>query len=183
MVLQQVRDDASAAEEAFVALDDPYATNWLFWGFVVDGGWRYGRGAYAKAPESDPWLDRQHGVAFANAYNGDADARFRANSPLQTQNPRGRFGELTIANFGGDGLRVEGAGDDMVSVVSVDNVGGRGVAWRAYDNTIGLLDVGATGREGVYCGPNCASNRFGQLKIWYSGLRRLPGRVHRLRGD
>jgi len=175
VILQQVRPDASAVEEAFVALDDPYATNWLFWGFVLDGGWRYGRGAYGKAPETDPWLDRQHGVEFANAPSGLDDNHYRSNSPLGTQNPRGRYGELTIANFGGDGLRVKGGGDDMVSVVSVNNVGGRGVQWRSYDNDIGLIDIGATGREGFYCGPNCASNRFGQVKIWYSGLRRLAG--------
>jgi hypothetical protein len=175
VILQQVRDDASAADEAFVALDDPYATNWLFWGLILDGGWRYGRGAYAKAPETDPWLDHQHGVEFVNAPNGVDDNHYRANSPLGAQNPRGRYGELTIGNFGGDGLRTKGGGDDMVSVVSVNNVGGRGVQWRAYDNEIGLMDVGATGREGFYCGPNCSSNRFGQLKIWYTGLRRLPG--------
>jgi len=156
-------------------LSDPNATDWLFWGLTLDGGWRYGQGEFARAPESDPWLDKQHGVAFLNAQAGPGDARFRANSPIGAQHPRGRFGELTIANFAGDGLRIAGAGGSMASAVSVFNVGGDGVRWQAYDDGGVMFDIGQTGRRGFYCGPNCANNRFDVVKIWYAGVRLLPG--------
>jgi hypothetical protein len=175
VVLQQLRDERSAAEEAFVALEDPFATNWLFWGFTLDGGWNYGRGAYAKAPETDPWLDHQHAIEFLNAPNGAEDDKYRAKSPIGAQNPRARYGELTIANFGGDGLRVMGGGGDTISNINIFNVGGRGVQWRTYDNNAAMIDVGGAGREGFYCGPNCGSNRFSDIKIWYSGQRHIPG--------
>ncbi len=175
VILTEVRDPTSKAEEAFVALDDPHATHWLFWGFILDGGWRYGRAPYQKAPEADPWLDHQHAVVLDNAYNGETDDDYRRRSPIGSQNPRGRLGEITIANFGGDGLRVSGGGGGMFSVLSVFNVGGRGVAFTAYDDGLSLIDIGGTGREGFYCGPACGNNRIEAMKIWFSGIRRLPG--------
>ncbi|CAN5366192.1 hypothetical protein BH10PSE5_BH10PSE5_03220 [soil metagenome] len=175
VILQQVRGPADAREEAFVALDDPYATNWLFWGLTLDGGWRYGRSPYEADPEKDPWLDRQHAISFANAVSGRGDECFRANSPIGAQTPRGRYGELLIANFGGDGLRASGAGSQTASAIQIFRVGGRGMAWTTYDNNAVMIDIGETGREGFYCGPNCSSNRFEAMKIWYSGTRRRKG--------
>jgi hypothetical protein len=175
VILRQVRDPGSKTDDAFVALDDPHATHWLFWGFILDGGWRYGRAPYDKAPETDPWLDRQHAVVLDNAYNGETDDDYRRRSPIGAQNPRGRLGEITIANFGGDGLRVSGGGSSLFSALSVFNVGGRGVAFTSYDDGLNLIDIGGTGREGFYCGPACGSNRIEGMKIWFSGVRRLPG--------
>nr|QQZ51540.1 hypothetical protein JKL49_11445 [Phenylobacterium glaciei] len=49
------------------------------------------------------------------------------------------------------------------------------MAWTTYDNNAVMIDIGETGREGFYCGPNCSSNRFEAMKIWYSGTRRRKG--------
>jgi len=175
VVLEQMRSSTSSEDTVFVALNDPYATNWLFWGFTLDGGWQYGRRPYADHPEQDPWLDHQHALSLTNTLSGVNDRKYRENSPIGAQNPRGRYGELLIANFGGDGLRAAGAGAQTVSAIQIFNVGGRGVAWTTYDNNASLIDIGGTGREGFYCGPNCGNNRLDTVKIWYSGIRRIAG--------
>lgn len=172
--ITQTRDSSSGAETYFVALSDQFATDWIFFGFRLYGGWSYGRNPYNSAPETDPWLDKQHCCAFIQANSGVSDATYIARSFTKSQIPRGRFGGLTIGKFGGDGLRLDGAGSQVAGALEIQDVGGCGIYWNGYDSDADIVNVGATGRAGVHFGATGANTRFGTLKTWYTGQRLKP---------
>ncbi len=200
VVLEQMAPLDPAKPEVFVSLSSPFDTFWLFYGFTLKGGWTYGRAGYSgDAGESDPWLYRpptedgddpedgavigQTALRLHGAFSGKDDPKFRANSPVGAQNPRGRVGELEIEGFGGDGVSLKGAGAQIYGTIQVYRVGGRGLYINGYDCKLGFIDVGETGMEGVVLGPNGSANTMVPFKAWYSGGRRLPGHTAGLRMD
>lgn len=206
VILEQLPPADHNRPEVFVALSDPLATAWLFYGFALRGGWTHGRPGYSgrngeAAPESDPWLfrygaqDATTGEPEADAYvgqtalrlhcafSGEADRKYRANSPIGSQNPRGRVGELEIEGFGGDGANFQGAGVQLYGPIQVYRVGGRGLYVNGYDSKLAFVDVGETGLEGIVLGPNGSSNTMVAFKAWYSGGRRVAGHTSALRMD
>lgn len=173
-LLKQIRASDSAAETCFVSLADSYATNWLFRGFVLHGGWSYGRAPYAGSPASDPWLLKQHGVCMMNAFNSVDDARYRNNSPIRSANPHGILADVLVSHFGGDLFRIEGSGAQFYSNLGGYGSGGRGFYCNSYDNDGLNVQVGETGRAGIWVGPNCSSNRFTNWKSFYAGGLEAP---------
>ena len=200
VVLKQLPPLDPTKPEVFVALSDPHATFWLFYGFTLKSGWTPGRAGYASkaARESDPWLCQpsknpdvpdeeacvgQTAQQLHTAFSGKDDPTFRANSPVGAQDPRGTVGELEIEGFGGDGASLQGAGAQIFGAIQVYRVGGRGLYINGYDRKLGFIDVGETGLEGVVLGPNGSANTMVPFKTWYTGGRRLAGHTAALRMD
>jgi hypothetical protein len=202
VILEQIAPADGGAPEAFVALADAYASFYLFWGFTLKGGWRERREGFGAKPgdagqEADPWLyhpappgrpdtEAKPGhtaIQLHGAFSGVDDPHYIRNSPIDSQNPRGRVGELEIEGFGGDGLSLRGAGANVFGPIQIFQVGGRGVVIDSYDNNLSALDIGGTGLEGLVLGPNGSCNRILPFKVWYSGRRRLSGHTAALRLD
>ena len=168
-----------ASASWLVEINDPFATNVLLSGINFYGGWSYGAGAYAAAPESDPALDRRGGVNLVQAYNGPTDTTYYANSALALQEPRGTIENLGVAGFPGDCFNSQGAGAYHVANLRIENCGGRGLTLNTYDSKFVSIDVGATGRSNIVCGAvGCASDQFEGIKGWYAGYRRIAGQDH-----
>jgi hypothetical protein len=172
--VRALRLSDSAAATWLVTVNDPYATNLVLSGMVLDGGWQSRRGPYLNAPERDPWLDKQGGVNIAHAFSGTDDGRFRANSRLGSQLPGDTIENLTIANFGGDCLAVAGAGGNFYRNIRVQNCGGHGLTINSYDNQFQSIDVGGMGRACLFFDGQGATDYL-QGKVWYCGLRLKRG--------
>jgi hypothetical protein len=196
VVLEQLPPAPGRRWEPFVALADPLASHWVFYGFTLRGGWpRSGAERWADAARQDglraddspgPQLPREAGhvgVHLHGAFSGEADMAYRANSPSGAQNPRGRLGELEIEGFAGDGLSLRGAGAQVFGPIQVYRVGGRGAYVDTYDCKFGFIDVGETGLEGLVFGPNGSANIVTGFKAWYAGGRRVAGHTAALRLD
>lgn len=184
-----------ATPTPFVSLSNAYDTGYVFCGFLLFGGWTYGRAPYAAFPETDPWLfqypgsipDAAHPDASAQfgqtaikllgADSGVSDATYIANSAVGSQVPRGLIANLGIYNFGGDGLWYGGAGATMIHNVAGENLGGRGLVLSGYDMTVTQIDFGALGLEGLVLHPNGSSSRLSPVKFWYAGQRSITGHM------
>ena len=191
----------NAVPGAFVTLADPYATGYVFSGFLLDGGWNYARAPYAAAPETDPWLFQypatitdnstpdtgaqlgQCAIKIVSAYSGVSDSTYYYNSAVNTQLPRGRIEKIGAYNFGGDLFNFQGAGSNMLSDLVGQNCGGRGFTINGYDCNINNVDVGQTGLEAFNVGPNGSSLRLITMKGWYNGGRSIAGHQACLRVD
>jgi hypothetical protein len=164
-----------AAPTYLVEINDPQATNIVLAGINFDGGWTYGAGAYASAPSSDPALDMRGGVNLVSAFNGAGDPLYVANSDIASQEPRKTIQDLVIARFAGDCFTETGAGSNTTHNVRTQRCGGYGMNLDTYDSNFSDLDLGESGRGGLYCHDNCAANRFSAVKIWYAGFRQITG--------
>jgi hypothetical protein len=165
-----VRAADSAAASWLVSVRDPYATNLVLSGISFFGGWSYRRGPYAEQPERDPWLDREGGVLIAHAFTGVNDIRFIASNRVKTQLPTDHIENLVIAGFGGDCLKVAGAGQNTYHNIRGANCGGHGLIIDSYDNKFSDIDFGNTGRACLFLDGNGATDTV-QGKVWYCGFR------------
>jgi hypothetical protein len=172
--VEQVRPSGSAEATWLVSVNDPYATNLVLSGITFYGGWAYGRAPYAATPEADPWLDRQGGVNITHAFSGAADAALRANSTLGTQLPSDHIENLVISAFGGECLRVVGAGQNNYQNIRGTTCGGAGVHINSYDNKFSDFDFGGAGRPCLFVDSQGATN-YVQAKVWFCGFRLKAG--------
>ncbi len=172
--VQAVRPPDSADASWMVSVADPYATNLVLSGITFYGGWSPGRGAYAAKPQADPWLDKQGGVNITHAFAGVRDEAFIANSTIKAQLPLDHIENLVVAGFGGDCLRVQGAGQNTYHNIRGSTCGGHGLSINSYDNKFTDIDFGATGRSCLFMDDQGATN-YVQGKAWYCGFRLQPG--------
>ncbi len=205
VVLRQIVDNP-AEPVPFVALGDPYASDWVFDGFILDGGWKKLRPGYSGvAPdlsqEDDPWLFQypavitdpaepdtgaqvgQAAVYIHQAYSGVDDAKYIANSAVGSQVPHGRLLNIGVYNFGGDLINISGAGALQISGVRGETGGSRGYVCNGYDSNHTDIDLGDLGLETCVLGPNSSSARFTAVKLWYGGFRNIAGHRMGLRVD
>jgi hypothetical protein len=169
-MLQQVRTSTDATNNAFISLDDPYATGWVLSGIYVNGGWSYGRAPYQGAPETDPWIGHQQGIAMINAFSGIRDDIFTANSSIGSQIPRGVIDHVVVANFGGMCFDIEGAGGTTGTVMQAQYCGTYDAYINTYDSHFFDLDFGSAGLSCLKSGTNGSVNEY-HGKSWYCGTR------------
>lgn len=157
----------------------------------------------ATGEGADPEIGAQVGqraLQFILAYNGQdvdpdyefngvpvgpgvkSDNLYRANSPINSQNPRWRVGNLAIEGFGGDGAYLQGSGENQFSNIHVFNVGGRGRVVNSYDCCHRGWRIGQTGLEGLVFYGNGSAHDEPDFKTFYAGGRRIPGHMMGLRG-
>jgi hypothetical protein len=168
-----VRAADSSAETWLVTVNDPYATNLVLSGIIFSGGWNYARAPYAAAPETDPWLDRQGGVNLAHAFSGGKDETYVANSHTGAVTPADHIENLVVSNFGGDCIRVSGAGQNNYQNIRGTNCGAYGLHINSYDNKFTDIDFGGVGRACLFDDAMGAVNYI-QGKVWYCGFRLKP---------
>lgn len=168
------RGSTSTATTYLVTNSTLYDCNYLFYGIDIDGGWSYGRGIYSGAPETDPWLDTQHGIyLYSDWTSGASYAQFVANSGNGSQEPHGVLANCVITRFGGDALIGQGSGTQLYRDIIIQNCGGKGINWNEYDSQLTNCDIGSCGRTGLYLGPNASSLIVNSVKTWFCGYRKL----------
>lgn len=101
--------------------------------------------------------------------SGSPAAHASADTVYSLQDPRNDVRDLLIINTKGVGLRQSGKGASDFSCIWVYGSGGRGIEVLGFDSTYTRIDVGNTGGDGIYLGPNCANNRFLGVKAWWTG--------------
>ena len=195
-----------ASPVPFVSLHDAYVTGAVFDGFILRGGWTYGRAGYSgtggdQTPEQDPWLfqypnsisDPSHPDTGAQlgqcavylhwADSGVSDATYEAGSVIGSQLPRGRIANLLIEGFGGDALNISGAGANVIDNIAGQACGGRGFTCNGYDSAVSLIDMGGMGLEGINLGPNGSDMNLQAYKSWFAGQRNVAGHQAGVRLD
>lgn len=83
--------------------------------------------------------------------------------------PHHTVSNIYIVRTKGDGMRVQGRGGNTFSCIKTMETDGHGFNINGWDSSYSQLDSGAAGKCAFYFGPGCASNRFTNLKGWYSG--------------
>ena len=174
VMITAVRSSSSSATTAMITLDNAYDAGWLIEGLILNGGWHYGRSPYGSAPNTDPWLDTQHGIVINNAFNGVSDATYVANNPTGYQGPNGRIINTRVVNFGGHCYSLTGAGANEYDSLVAFQCGGNGIYVNTYDNHINHVDIGSTGRSGIVFTGSGSENEVSG-KVWFNGFRFISG--------
>lgn len=172
VMITQTRGSSSSATTAMITLDNAFDTNWLISGLVLNGNWTYGRSPYSSNPESDPWLDSEHGIVINNAFAGVNDAQYMANNPTGTNLPTGRILNTRVANFGGHCYSLTGEGSNIYDGLVAYGCGGNDGYINTYDNHINHVDFGPSGRSGMLFTGSGSENEVSG-KVWGSGFRKI----------
>ncbi|MCI3131951.1 hypothetical protein [Phenylobacterium aquaticum] len=161
-----------ASGQPMFVLHDPYVTFLHIWGLTLIGN---------KA--SQPTTGVHRAFYLINAFSGVSDPTYRANSPIGSQIPRHRIGEIVISGFKDDGMYLEGAGGNEYGPIQIVDCGGRGMYVNSYDNGFKGIDIGGSGLDGLVFGPNGSTNQWVGNKIWYSGQAQVSGQANNMVHD
>lgn len=85
------------------------------------------------------------------------------------QDPRHTISNLMIWNTKGSGLRQQGRGAGLFQRIWTMDCAGHGFEILGYDNLYTHLDAGSSGKCGIYLSSSASSDRFTNIKSWYSG--------------
>jgi hypothetical protein len=178
----------------FVQLDSPYATDFLFDGFKLDGGWSYGAAPYASNPESDPALFQYlsnwpntspvvvGGVSYPAVWYPDHGAVTVGQAAVYIIS---QFAGIDDAAYEADSVLGSQEPRGRISNLEISNFGGDGVylegnglntVQNIHINNVGGRSFCLNSYDGMYIGIDCGPSGLEGLLCYGNGanFRMMP---------
>lgn len=105
-----------------------------------------------------------HGIYFY-------DTGPTGHSTINGRDARLFISRMMVYNCAGDGIFLDGtSGNDFITETSVFLVKGYGIHVAVPDSYFSVIDVGGTGKSGIYLTASGGSSRMNNVKSWFTGF-------------